>query len=89
MRQEDPDSSDQKREKDSRFHLAASPGGLARIDKPDDDKVRASTKNIAPRSFLKITSDSLLREIPKGCGDCITTIICGQDDLAVLEVRLS
>jgi hypothetical protein len=45
--------------------------------------------NIARRSFLTMTSDSLIRETPKGCGDCITRIMGGQDYPAVLEVRLS
>jgi hypothetical protein len=38
--------------------------------------------NIARRSFLTTTSDSLVRETPKGCGDCITGIMGGQYDLA-------
>jgi hypothetical protein len=49
----------------------------------DDHKLRGSTGNIARRSFRTTTSDSLLRETPKGCGNYITTIMGGQDDLAV------
>jgi len=51
--------------------------------------MRASMRNVARRSFLTTTSDSLLRETPKGYGNCITTIMGGQDEPAVLEVRLS
>jgi hypothetical protein len=36
-----------------------------------------------------MTSDILIRETPKGCEDYITTIMGGQHDPAVLEVRLS
>ncbi len=55
----------------------------------DGGKVKASTRNIDRRSFLKTTSDSLIRVIPKGRGNRITTMMGGQDDPAVLEVRLS
>ena len=64
-------------------------GGNSEPNPGDDDKMRASTTNIARRSFLARTSDSLIPETPKGCGDCITTIMGGQDDFAVLEVRLN
>ena len=47
----------------------------------NDDKMRASTRNISLRSFLTMTSDNLIQETPKGCGDWITTIMGGQDDL--------
>ena len=55
----------------------------------DDDKMRASTRNIARRSFLTMTSDSLLKETFKGCGGCTATDMGGQGDPAVLDVRLS
>jgi protein-arginine kinase len=49
--------------------------------------MKAITRNIARRNFLTTTSDSLLRETLKGFGDCITMVMGGQDDFAVLEVR--
>ena len=57
--------------------------------KPGDDRIRASTGNIARRRFRTIPSDGLIRETSICCGDRIATIIAGQDDLALLEVRLS
>jgi hypothetical protein len=55
----------------------------------DDDKMRANARNIARRKLLKMTSDSLIRKTPEDCGDCITIIMGGQDDPAVLEVQIS
>lgn len=55
----------------------------------DDDKMRASTRNIARRKFRTKTSGSLIKETYKGCGDCNTTIMGGRDDSAVLEVRIN
>jgi hypothetical protein len=36
-----------------------------------------------------MTSGNMIPEAPKCCGDCITTIMGGQDDPEVLEARLS
>jgi len=51
--------------------------------------MRSSTRNIARISFRTMTADSLIRETPKGCEDCVTRIMGGQDDSTALEVRLS
>ena len=47
----------------------------------DDDKMRASTRNITHRGFLTITFGSLIRETPKGCRDCIATIMGDKTNL--------
>jgi hypothetical protein len=49
----------------------------------DDDKMRVSMRNIARSRFFTKTSDRLPRDTPKGCGNCIPTIMGGQDDPAV------
>jgi hypothetical protein len=36
-----------------------------------------------------LTSDNLIQEIPKRCGDFITTVMGGQHDHPVLELPLS
>jgi hypothetical protein len=55
----------------------------------DDDKISASTRNIARRNFLTVTSESMIRGAPRGCGDCTTTVMSGQVYHAVLERRRS